>query len=175
MARVVAIESKPGLSPSLAHYYAQLEDVRRDTKQYVAGLTPEQLSWTPHPAVESIGTQLLHIAGVERSWIGEDIERRPMGEEWAAAFPLRTNLPQVQGKPLEYFLETLDAVREETRAALSKLTDADLTREIVGLESPPDGDRFTIEWILYHLIEHEAHHRGQIALLKRILPQQGEK
>lgn len=172
MAQLVSIEPQPGLSPRLAVYFAQLEDVRHDTKRYIAGLTPEQLSWTPHARVESIGTQLLHIAGVERSWIGEDIEKRPMGEEWAVAFPLRANVnvPQVQGEPLTYFVERLDSVREETRAALGRLTDADLLREIQGLDAPADAERFTIDWILYHLVEHEAHHRGQIALLKRLLP-----
>ena len=169
MARLVSLEHRAGLSPRIASYYAQLEDVRRETKRYVEGLSPPKLSWSPHSTVESIGTQLLHIAGVERSWIGEDIERRPMGEEWALAFPLRVNLPQVEGEPLEYFLEKLDAVREETRHTLSRLTDDDLAREIRTLDSGPDADSYTIEWILYHLIEHEAHHRGQIALMKRLL------
>lgn len=167
---LVSLDLVPELTPRVATYFAQLEDVRRDTKKYVSRLTPAQLSWTPHSKVESIGTQLLHIAGVERSWIGEDIEGRAMGNEWELAFPLRTNFPQVQGEPLEFFFEKLDAVREETRAVLSGLKDADLSREIQGLGSAADSDRFTIEWILYHLVEHEAHHRGQIALLKRLLP-----
>lgn len=169
MPSLISIACPEGLSPRVGKYFAQLEDVRRETKRYVAGLTPEKLSWTPHSTVESIGTQLLHIAGVERSWIGEDIEGRPMGEEWALAFPLRVSLPQVQGEPLEFFLEKLDAVRAETRDALSRLTDDDLNREVQTLGSPPDGEAFTIEWILYHLVEHEAHHRGQIALMKRLL------
>ena len=169
LARLVTIDSHPDLTPRVGLYFAQLEDVRAETKRYVSGLTSEKLSWSPHSTVESIGTQLLHIAGVERSWIGEDIEGRRMGEEWALAFPLRVNLPQVQGEPLDYFLGKLDAVREETRAALAQLTDADLEREIQTLDSTPESDRFTIEWILYHLIEHEAHHRGQIALMKRLL------
>jgi uncharacterized damage-inducible protein DinB len=93
-----------------------------------------------------------------------------MGNEWESAFPIRTDLPQVQGEPIEFFFTKLDAVRDETRLALGRLTDADLSREIQGLGSPPDADRFTIEWILYHLVEQKAHHRGQIALLKRLMP-----
>ena len=167
--KLVTIASAPGLAPRVGLYFAQLEDVRAETKRYVAGLTPEKLSWTPHSTVESIGTQLLHIAGVERSWIGEDIEGRAMGQEWALAFPLRVKMQQVQGEPLEFFLEKLDSVREETRAALSRLSDSDLHRPIQTLDAPPEADRFTVEWILYHLVEHEAHHRGQIALLRRLL------
>lgn len=170
MGKTVALVAPPGFTPAIGARLAELEDVRRETLRYVAGLAPAQLAWTPHPKVESIATQLLHIAAVERSWIGEDLERRPMGEEWAPAFALRTGQPQIEGHELEYFLEKLNAMREETRRALAALSDADLIREVQCLGAPPDSERFTIDWILHHLIEHEAHHRGQIAVLKRLLP-----
>ena len=140
MTNLTALSPLAGFSPRIGLYVAQMDDVRRRTKAYVDGLTSEQLAWYPQPNVESIGTLLVHIAAVERSWIGEDIERRPMDEEWKIGFPIRFGIAQISGKPLSYFLEQLDAVR------------------------------FTIEWILYHLIEHEAHHKGQIALMKRLLP-----
>lgn len=28
----------------------------------------------------------------------------------------------------------------------------------------------SIDWILFHLVEHEAHHTGQVELLRRLLP-----
>ncbi|MCC7141531.1 MAG: DUF664 domain-containing protein [Candidatus Eisenbacteria bacterium] len=170
MGRTVSLVAPSGFTPAIGARLAELDDVRRETHRYAAGLSPAQLAWTPHPKVESIATQLLHIAAVERSWIGEDLERRPMGEEWAPAFALRTGQPQIDGHDLAYFVERLDAMREETRRALATLSDADLTREIQCLDAPPESERFTLDWILHHLIEHEAHHRGQIALLKRLLP-----
>lgn len=161
-------------SEQVGRYVAMLEDVRRRVKQYVNGLTPEQLSWTPNPRVESIGTVLLHIAAVEVSWIQEDICRKPMSEaEWGIAFPIRLGISQVSGEPLAYYLEKLDRTRAETREILRGLTDADLQRVVSPLEpgdpnAPPT--TYTIEWILYHLVEHEAHHKGQIAVMKRLLP-----
>ncbi|MCH9032437.1 MAG: DinB family protein [candidate division Zixibacteria bacterium] len=165
----------PGLTPRVGAYLAQMEDVSEQTKKYVADLNPAQLAWYPNDKVESIGTLLLHIAAAERSWIGEDIMRKEMDEEeWKLAFPIRLGIAQVSGEELDYYLEIMDRTRKETFDCLRALTDDDLAREIAPLD-PGDaanaGKRFTIEWILYHLIEHEAHHKGQIAVMKRLLPE----
>lgn len=169
-----AVDPAPGFAPTVGRYVTMLEDVRRRTLKYVAGLSAGQLSWFPNEKVESVGTQLLHVAAVETSYIQEDIARRPMGPEWKIAFPIRFGIAQVSGKELEYFSKKLETVREETKTVLRRLTDADMSREVAPLD-PGEGNeqvRYTIEWILYHLIEHEAHHKGQIALMKRLLPRQ---
>lgn len=142
------------------------------TKKYIAGMTEPQLSWYPNERVESVGTLLLHIAAVEMSWIQEDIMRKRMPNEWIIAFPIRFNIPQVTGRPLEHFLEKLDTVRAGTRQTLATLTDEELDRQVTSLDDAdnPDAEKYSIEWILYHLIEHEAHHRGQIAQMKRLVP-----
>lgn len=170
MASLTAITPLAGFAPRIGLYVAQMDDVRRRTKAYVKDLTQEQLAWHPQPNVESIGTLLLHIAAVERSWIGEDIEHRPMGEEWKIGFPIRFGIPQISGKPLAYYFEQLNAIRAETHAALARLTDDDLQQAITPLDSGDSTEQYSIEWILYHLVEHEAHHKGQIAVMKRLLP-----
>lgn len=161
-----------GYPPRIGRYLTQMEDVRRQVKKYVEGLTAEQLAWHPNAKTESIGTVLLHIAAVECSWIGEDIMRRPMDEEWKIAFPIRFDMPQVSGQPLEYYLKTLDVVREQTKADLKTLEDDDLDRLYTPLDAgdPSDTAQFSLEWILYHVVDHEAHHKGQIAVMKRLLP-----
>lgn len=161
-----------GYPPRIGRYLTQMEDVRRQVKKYVDGLTPEQLAWHPNEKVESIGTVLLHIAAVECSWIGEDIMRRPMDDEWKIAFPIRFGIPQIKDQPLEYYLKTLDVVREQTKADLKSLEDEDLDRLITPLDpgDPSNTSQFSMEWILYHVVDHEAHHKGQIAVMKRLLP-----
>lgn len=169
----VVITPVVGYSPIIGAYLAKMDDVRSRTLKYVEGLSPEQLAWSPNDKCESIATLLLHIAAAERSWIGEDIMRRPMDEWWKIAFPIRFNIPQISGKELSYFTEILANIREETKEALKTLTDDDLSREIAPLDpgEPDNADkRFSIEWILYHMIEHEAHHKGQIAVMKRLWP-----
>lgn len=161
-----------GYPPRIGRYLTQMEDVRRQVKKSIEGLSSEQLSWHPNDKVESIGTILLHIAAVECSWIGEDIMRRPMDDEWKIAFPIRFGMPQVNGQPLDYYLKTLDAVREQSKADLKTREDEDLDRLIIPLDpgDPTSTLQFSMEWILYHVVDHEAHHKGQIAVMKRLLP-----
>jgi uncharacterized damage-inducible protein DinB len=141
----------------------------------VAGLSAAQLSWHPNLMVESIGTLLLHIAAIEFSYIQEDIMQRPMGEEWKIALPIRFGIPQISDRPLEYFVGKLEEVRNETLAVLTGLSDADLDRAVVPLDQEDTSGgsvSYTIDWLLYHLVEHEAHHKGQIAVMLRLLPEE---
>ena len=170
---MIDLQPVPEYPPRLGLFLAQMEDVRRSTRRYIEGLSPEQLSWHPNPKVESIGTLLLHIAAVEYSWILEDIFKRPMGVEWEIAFPIRRGIPQVTGQPLLYFVDKLDTVRGEVCSALANLADADLDRVIIPQDAGNpalETHSYTIRWILHHLIDHEAHHRGQIAVMKRLFP-----
>lgn len=162
-----------GFSPNIGRYLAMLDDVSARVRKYVDGLTASELDWIPNSRCESIATVMFHIAAVERSWIGEDIFKNPMSEkQWKEAFALRIGIPQISGKELGFYLDVLQTTRTETKESLKALTDDDLAREVTPLEvgEGNEGKRFTIEWILYHIVEHEAHHKGQIALMKRLLP-----
>jgi uncharacterized damage-inducible protein DinB len=172
---VVACEPAPGFSPRIGRYVAQLTETRQELVRHLDGLSPEQLGWHPNDEVESIGTQLLHVAAIEWSYIFEDIIGRP-GEEytgWEEALPLRLGLPQVVGQPLGYFRDRLDRVRNDALDALRGLSDDDLPRLVP--EDPPEPvtQVYTIDWALFHLVHHEAHHAGQVELLVRLLPQFG--
>jgi uncharacterized damage-inducible protein DinB len=174
--RVTTCDPPPGFGPGIGRYVAQLAETREALVRQTAGLTPAQLGWHPNDDTESVGTQLLHVAAVEWSWVFQDIFGRPDEDydAWEEAFPLRVGARQVTGKPLAYFVDRLERVRGEVLDALRGLTDADLPR-LVG-EAPPAPDEeprshlYTIDWILFHLAHHEAHHAGQVELLVRLLP-----
>jgi uncharacterized damage-inducible protein DinB len=131
----------------------------------VDGLTKKELDFTPDEEnIESIGTLLLHIAAVEWSWIFEDMDNLEMDyEKWKHAFPLREKIPQLKGKGLKFYTERLDEVREEVNERISELSDSELGH-LVELDQAV----VSIEWILFHIIEHEAMHIGQISMLKRL-------
>jgi uncharacterized damage-inducible protein DinB len=173
--RNVSCDPAPGYSPQVGRYISQLNETREELLKPTANLTPEQLSWHPDEQTESIGTQLLHVAAIEWSWVFEEILQRP-GEEydgWDEALPIRVGIPQVEGKPLPYFYDRLNRVRNDVLAALRELTDEDLSRVVSSPQAPgaePPTEVFTIDWILFHLVHHEAHHAGQIELLARLLP-----
>jgi uncharacterized damage-inducible protein DinB len=162
----------------VGRYVAQLTEVREDLLHELDGLTPAQLDWHPDDQTESIGTLLLHLDAVEWSWIHEDIFGAASDAypgQWAEAMPIRVGAAQVQGRPLTAYLEQLAATRARTLEVLRGFGDADLAR-LVGESEPPPGREprstlYTIDWIIWHIIEHEATHVGQVELLRRLAPQ----
>jgi len=164
-----------GYGPQIGRYVAQLNEVRRDLKREVEELTIEQLDWHPDEQTESIGTQLLHLDGVEWSWIHEDIFGASSDEypgDWAEAMPIRVGVPQVTGRPLDWYMQKLDATREKTLEVLRGFTDEDLPRLVGECDLGPGVEKrsrlYTIDWIIWHIIQHEAAHIGQIELLRRL-------
>ncbi len=174
--RIVTCDPVPGYAPRVGRYVAQMEEVRADLKREVTRLTIPQIDWHPDDHTESIGTLLLHLAGVEWSWIHEDIFGQPATGypgSWDEAMPIRQSVPQVQGRPVPDYLDHLDMIRAETLRVLQGFTDADLDRRVG--EAPPPGWEagsllYSIDWILWHILEHEAIHVGQIELLRRLGP-----
>ena len=175
--RLVTCDPVAGYSPPVGRYVAQLTEVRQDLLHELDGLTPAQLDWHPDDQTESIGTLLLHLDAVEWSWIHQDIfgaGDAAYPGSWDEAMPIRVGVPQVQGRPLADYLAQLAATRARTLAVLQGFTEADLAR-LVGEAEPPPGMEprstlYTIDWIIWHIIEHEAIHVGQVELLRRLAP-----
>ncbi len=172
--RIVTCDPVAGYAPQIGRYVAQLAEVRHDLLEQVADFTVAQLDWHPDAQTESVGTLLLHLDAVEWSWMHQDIFGAPDEDypgSWDEAMPIRAVVPQVSGRPLVRYLDQLAATRAETLRLLASFTDADLPR-LVGEAPPPPGrearsELYTIDWIIWHVIEHEATHVGQIELLKR--------
>ncbi|KKL59726.1 hypothetical protein LCGC14_2212430, partial [marine sediment metagenome] len=70
---------------------------------------------------------------------------------------------QRTGKSLSFYLDQLNKVRKQIITRITKMNQDDRER-IVGQEK----QKYTIEWILYHLNHHEAQHHGQISILNRL-------
>ena len=176
--RIVTCDPVAGYSPQIGRYVAHMTEVRQDLLHELDGLTVPQLDWHPDAATESIGTLLLHLDAVEWSWIYQDIFGA--GDDaypgsWAEAMPIRVGAPQVQGRRLDAYLDQLAATRARTLEVLRGFDDADLARQVGEAEPPagmePRSTLYTIDWIIWHIIEHEATHVGQIELLRRLGPQ----
>ena len=174
---IVSCDPVPGYVPWVGHYVAQLNEVRHDLKAEVEGLGITQLDWHPDEETESIGTQLLHLDAIEWSWMHEDLQG--ISEDnypgsWQEALPIRLGIPQVKGRALQWYLGKLDATRELTLGILENLTEDDQYRLVGGAElaegHEPPNRLFTVDWIIWHVLEHEAAHLGQIELLRRLGP-----
>jgi len=70
------------------------------------------------------------------------------------------NTRQIARTSLDYLFSKMDKARRKTRKILQKLSDRDLDKV-----HKFKNDRITYAYILFHLIEHEASHAGQISNL----------
>ena len=163
--RVITLEKEDELSPRVALLYSMMEKVRERLLKRIESLSDVDIDYSPHGRrIETIGTLLLHIAAVEWSWIFEDIGGKEVDyEKWRQAFPLRENIDQLTGQVMKFYLDRLSEVREEVHEWIKGIDDDELDR-LIDLGHA----EVSIEWILFHLIEHEAMHIGQISVLSRM-------
>src|SRR5262245_16454147 len=171
---------KPGVASKLAGLFLwQLDDQSRRLGEDTRGATPEELAWQTVPGMNTIGMLLAHIAAVEVGWVRAAVfgNDRDSGEVRGLTkrqidMPLAPDgrpPAALAGKTLEYFDGLLARARDFTRASIATLTDADMDRRFRTPASwEPRGGEFegTIGWALYHILEHEAGHYGQINLLR---------
>ena len=166
---IVALDRPGDLSPRVAFIFSMMDKVRTRLLRVIEETPDEEIDFTPDAEnIETIGTLLLHIAGVEWSWIFEDMDGEEMDYEgWKHAFPLRENIPQLTGKGKQFYIDKLHEVRNDVRERLRDIDDSSLYHLIdIGQA------KVTVEWILFHLIEHEVMHLGQISILNRLYKNQ---
>ncbi|MEX2536545.1 MAG: DUF664 domain-containing protein [Trueperaceae bacterium] len=118
----------------------------------------------------SIGMLLAHIASVEEwyqertlglEFLGEALELRKLGGHLGDAARR-----QIRGHRLEYYLETLDVVRNRTLTELAERDDAWLYEESDWWGGQKGNNYF--KW--FHVLEDELNHSGQMRLIRKRLP-----
>jgi uncharacterized damage-inducible protein DinB len=121
-------------------------------------LTPEQFTQPVAGSYESLRNTLVHILSAEWGWL-DRCGGPPRGEKL---------------KPEDY--PTLDSVivvwarvEAHVRAFLSGLTDEDVTRPVEFVIGAGPKQSLSLGDLMTHGFVHGAHHRGQIALLLRML------
>jgi uncharacterized damage-inducible protein DinB len=150
-----------------------VDDTRQQTRHVLTSIDPSVIDWEPASG-NSIGTLLYHIAAVELDWLyAEALEERPWPPEIEESFRWemrdeRGQLTVVRGVSLVEHLHRLDLVREHLLAAFRQMTPTEIRR----IRHFPAYD-VTPEWVLHHLIQHEAEHRGEIQLLSGLAYQRG--
>jgi len=166
-------------SETVARFLWQLDEQRQALVSATRGLTPAELCWQHTPGMNSIGMLLAHIAYAENHLAQVGLERKDSSDTKAAiglseeeeGLPLAPEAPPspaLDGRDLAWFDVLMQRAREYTRRVAMALTDADLGREV--RRRRPDGTErvFNVGWVLYHMLEHEAGHRGQIALMRHL-------
>lgn len=122
-------------------------------------LTAEQFSLRAAPRLRSVGEVAAHIIGARARWfhalMGEG------GDEFAALgrwdrrdAPARSAAELVQG---------LEATWRGMHAAIDRWTAEEWQQTWPG-EDESEPEVITRPWVIYHLIEHDLHHGGEISI-----------
>ena len=138
-----------------------LEDVRRTVLKRVSGVSMELLDRRAGNG-HSVGSLLYHIALIEADWLYVEVLESEWSPHIRSLFPLADRnhdgtLTHIEGETIDEHIHRLHAVRQELLTCFQRM-------DIEDWRKPRSLARYDVtpEWVLYHLIEHEAHHRGQI-------------
>jgi uncharacterized damage-inducible protein DinB len=161
----LVLTERPAADPEVGRWLAALDDGRSRTRRALAGTTPEELDRAPAGGGNAIGTLLYHVAAIEADWLFVEIleEHRP----WPAdLFPFDVRdeagrLTVVRGLSLDEHLARLDEVRRLLVETLEPMSGEEFHR----VRALPDYD-VAPDWVVHHLLQHEAEHRSQIGVAR---------
>ena len=160
----------PGFSREIGYYLAAWERARSQTRKLLKDLTPEEIARRVLPNIHSIGALALHLGEAEFYWMQFVVAKKEAADEnkkfshWCDT--LETDFDK--GYTAQYCLDKMDAISRMTREFLSGKTDDDL--EALYLRDDfGEPMELSLRSILQRMVDHEAHHRGQMALIKRLL------
>jgi uncharacterized damage-inducible protein DinB len=132
------------------------ENVRQRTVRVARCVPPDRLDWSYREGKFTFADLLRHLAAIERWMFAENVQGRPSrypghGRELADGH--------------EAVFAYLDAMHAEAMTIFARLTPEDLARKV----ETPGGIRLAAWKWLRSMVEHEAHHRGQLYLYLGIL------
>ena len=144
----------PSLNPTI---YAGWHEYQSKLIAALAPLTDVQVGLRVEPGLRSIEEIVTHMIGARARWfqVDDDAEEIGVFARWdSPSMPLRSAKELVEG---------LEATWRLMQAAIARWTPEQWAQEYPG-EEPGDPPVMTRAWILWHLIEHDLHHGGEVSL-----------
>ena len=137
---------------SIGPFLDYWQSVRNRTKRVAACIPPEKMDWTYAPGKFTFADLIRHLATIERYMYAETVQGKPSAYAGCGK-DLADGYDEVMA-----FMNRLDA---ESIEIFGKLSEEDLKSKCM----TPAGTPITVWKWLRAMIEHEAHHRGQIYMM----------
>ena len=143
----------------VAPYYRGWDGYQQHLIAVITPLTPEQLDLHVAPHLRSVGMLATHIVIVRAGWlcyvlnVGGDV-LGPLGAWAADDQPRRSTAELVEGLRITWGV--IDDV-------LNRWSSADLQEPVKDVEDDGTEVWHTRQWVLWHLIEHDMHHGGELS------------
>jgi len=144
---------------TLAAFYKGWYNYQMLLSKAIAPLTSNQLALSAAPGLRSINTIVRHIIGARARWFHNvmgvgDQEFASLGK-WD-----RRDAPEREAAELVSGLEISWRVMQK---ALASWTPADMQQSYKN-DPGDEPEIFTRQWVIWHLIEHDLHHGGEVSL-----------
>lgn len=161
---------KEGFSPQIGTLVSMMNWMRMVILGPVKGMSVKDLDYLVDEKANSIGAMLWHLASTERFYQIHTFEGRKWGnwdkedrDNWAVAMQLGdTARKMIKGNPLEFYMEKLDTVRENTLKEFAQRDDDWLMAVDQEWYWGPTNNY--CKW--FHVCEHESNHNGQFKFIK---------
>ena len=124
----------------------------------ISQLAPEQFTRDVAGSYGSIKNTMVHILSAEWGWLDRCGGQQRGPRLNPADYPTAKSL-----------LETWNTVEAYQREFFSTLKDDDLARDVEYVIVPPHKRTMPLGELMHHSLNHGVHHRGQVALLVRVL------
>lgn len=179
ISRNVLKAPRAGRTAEAASFLLQLDDLSRRLFEDLEGCGAPELGWQVRRGANTIGMLLAHNAIVEVYWMLIATEsftperlRKILGldmDDDGMPLPAGSAPPaNLRGRTLAWYRRLHDKARAFSTAAVRTLDSAAMNRVI--RRPRRDGSRHdcNVRWILYHVLEHQAGHYGQMLLLRHL-------
>lgn len=161
------IKPEEGYAPNIGLMVAMLEDLKDRITEQVKDLSQYETDFEFDDKSNSIGSLVMHLVSTEAYFQIETLEGRKWTEEEQKVLGVGAGLNdtskhQLKEKPIQHYLDLWGKVRKKTLEGLKTKDDAWFASNV--------DEGMNYHWAWYHVMEHQANHMGQIALVKNRLP-----
>ena len=161
------ISPERGYTTQIGNIVSMLNDLKRRVTSSVTNLDQKETDFLLDEDANRVGALILHLAATEKYYQIYTFENRGFNREeklkWETALMLGDHAREtIVDKPIEYYLEIWDEVRDKSLKLLKSKDDKWFNDKV-------KGSNMNNHWAWYHVMEHQANHMGQIRLIiKRI-------
>ena len=145
-------------SGTLAFFSQGWQNYQNQLSIALARLSPEQLALRAAPNLRSIDELARHVIAVRAGWFHYVLNEG--GEEFGALYKWQEpgSPPRTAGELVSGLEKTWQVLQE----VLGRYTLADLQSTV---QDEDNGEIYTYTrgWVIWHVIEHDIHHGGEIA------------